>query len=1319
MNATWPPASRTISCAAAASTARQRFRDAIASKRPPATWHRDTAIAPIARSRCAASARASADWTTQRGSADSMPRTSSLPSRVRRSVSDGSSGVPSSWAPPPRQATHSSSGPKSCTNPNTTSAIVDPSETATERAKCGSPRLALTEPSIGSITTRSSSLPKSTSPRSSLIALKRAPASCSFSSSAKTTSSAASSISSVWSPPSPRVPVSFTRSAIVGRPASMSRMAALDRRHAPSQSGAAESGALSMRAYPTAVPAVLTSAQREAVEHSGGPLLVLGAAGTGKTTVLVERFSRLAESAPPDSLLALTLDPDALRGQLEDRLTVPYEELSVTTFGGLCARLLRDEALEAGIDPFATPVSAADRLAMLLERIDDLPLRHHDLRGNPSATLGAIVRRIDALKDELISAADYRAWAAAVPEDDTGAREREFAALFAAHDALLSEAGALDAGDLVLTAFRLLREKPHVRARVAARFAHVLVDELQDASFAQGLLLRLLVAAHGGISACADDDGATLRFPGAATKNVRGLPGEWPAARIVRLDVSLRAWREVATAARAVVEPIEDRFEKSLGVADGAPEGAVEFWRCASERAQAQAVAADVERLVARGAVAPEDVCVLVRSVRAEGQAVGVAFEERAVPYFLSGAAAFFQRAEIRDLLAWLRLLVDPGDAGAVVRALARPPVELRAIDLARVTQIARRRKLDMVAALSAALESPQIPPEARERILVFLKLYRSAAGALDSSRPDLYVHRLIERLGLRRQLLFAATTEVVERLRNLARFAELAAAYVRRAPQATAREFARSIAAVADAGLREEEATGAESARGVRVMTMHDAKGLEFEHVYVLGLMSARMPGPRRQNLEPIADALLKEAVPRVSRAAHAAEMRRLLYVAMTRARGRLVLAYPERTDRGAAQQPSPFAEEARVALSGEWEEREEELFGPAETLQSTFRLLRDELLTTVAQVGGRLGELRFDTDLDVSHAVVRYLELIKLSALLERTRTGELSVEEALPEINARLLQSSTSEQREIFETSALDDYLLDAERDERLRARAVAARNEPSLDPFLPKRGDGLLLSATDIETYRTCPLKYKFARVFRIPSEPTMNQRFGILVHQVLERYHGGVTSHGGRRDPLAAGGDAAAGRARRPEGETSLPELLGLLEAGWRRGGFGDSEEERQFRAKATSALVRYHDRFQEEDAEPVWFERAFQFRLGPHLLRGRVDRVDRLPDGGYELIDYKTGRPKTAAQLREDVQLSLYAVGARESWELEAASQSYYYVLDDEKVPVERSEEDRDWITETVFTVAEGIQSQGFEPTPSWSACSMCDYRIACPAAER
>ena len=136
----------------------------------------------------------------------------------------------------------------------------------------------------------------------------------------------------------------------------------------------------------------------------------------------------------------------------------------------------------------------------------------------------------------------------------------------------------------------------------------------------------------------------------------------------------------------------------------------------------------------------------------------------------------------------------------------------------------------------------------------------------------------------------------------------------------------------------------------------------------------------------------------------------------------------------------------------------------------------------------------------------------------------------------------------------------------------------------------------------------------------------------------------------------------------------------------------------------------------------MWFEKAFTFKLGPHVLRGRVDRVDQLPGGEYELIDYKTGRPKSAAQLADDVQLSLYAVGAREAWSLEASRQAYYYVLDDEKVavPVLAGEADRaEWIREVAYEVAEGILSQGFEPTPSFAACSVCDYRLVCPAAER
>jgi CRISPR/Cas system-associated exonuclease Cas4 (RecB family) len=546
----------------------------------------------------------------------------------------------------------------------------------------------------------------------------------------------------------------------------------------------------------------------------------------------------------------------------------------------------------------------------------------------------------------------------------------------------------------------------------------------------------------------------------------------------------------------------------------------------------------------------------------------------------------FLKRAEVRDVLAWMRLLVDPQDAAAVVRALARPPIELRQVDLARVIALARRRKLDLVLGLTAATESPQVPPEARERIQRFAELHRSAALELDSVAPDLFIGRLIQRLGMRGRPLLAPE-DAAEQHASLEALRLLAVDYVRVNPAASTRELARHLATVV-----------------------------------------------------------------------------------------------PER------DQAEPTPTESAVGQ-----------------LEETLRLLREEVLDSVARIGGRLGELRLDTDLDISHGVVRYLELLKLSALLQRAE-GQ-SVAEALSDINVRLLAATTPLQREIFQTSTLDDTLSGAfgdgtagAGDERALALALAPREEPSLGPFLPRKGIGLALSASDIQTYRSCPLRYKFARVLRIPTEQTVGQRFGIVVHQVLERFHS--------------------------DGGETLAQLLDLLDTCWRRAGFGASERDRELREKAGDALVRYHARLHGQDSEPVWFERAFAFRLGPHHLRGRVDRVDRLGAAGvpdeapvrYELIDYKTSRPKSAEQLNDDIQLSLYALAAREDWQLESSSQAYYYVLDDLKVPVARSDRDAEAVKDIVLEVGDGILGQAFEPTPSHAACSICDYRIVCPAAE-
>ena len=361
---------------------------------------------------------------------------------------------------------------------------------------------------------------------------------------------------------------------------------------------------------------------------------------------------------------------------------------------------------------------------------------------------------------------------------------------------------------------------------------------------------------------------------------------------------------------------------------------------------------------------------------------------------------------------------------------------------------------------------------------------------------------------------------------------------------------------------------------------------------------------------------------------------------------------------------------------------------------------MIRDEVLEASWRAGAALSEMRLDTAEDVNRAVARFLELLKLSALIQRP--GDESEREALAALNELIGRVATPEQMMELEGSALDSYIVTESQDRARRREHLAAEAEPGLEAFLPRRDGGLGLSASDIDLYRTCPLKYKFARVFAIPQEPTINQRFGILVHQVLDSYH--------REEMRDFGGEG--------ESAGGLDRLLGLFEAGWRRQGFGNTDDELQYRDRAVAALARYYERHSSGAARPVYLERAFSFKIGEHSIRGRIDRVDRHPDGALELIDYKTGAPKKAEDLRDDVQIALYRIGVREAWDMEAADGSYWYVLDDEKVTVAGEPDDLERVERTVLEVAGGIDDQDFEPKPSFENCSWCDFRLICPASE-
>ncbi len=865
---------------------------------------------------------------------------------------------------------------------------------------------------------------------------------------------------------------------------------------------------------------------------------------------------------------------------------------------------------------------------------------------------------LDELADEREHAASDEA------ERDAAGREREFAQLYARHDELVAGCGALDAGDVFTELGRVLRDRPAIGAAIAERFPHLLIDEAEDAAAGQREMLRLL--AEGAESVVAACDPEQAREGAADARPVSWLREALDGPEEALLEGPLRSAGELADASHAVVATASEDVE--LPRAPLAPDGAVRFWRCRNERAQAQAAAREIEGVLAAKDLEPERICIAVPSA-ADARTVAAALEERNVPHRLAGAAAFFLQPEVRDVIAWLRLLADPADAAAAARALIRPPTELRSVDLARVSTISRRRKLDMVSALEAALESPQIPPEARDRISDFLRLYRAAAKAMGEMRADVFVRRLIERVGFRRQRLFAAQPEAAERLVSLSQLGDIAAAWVRREPNGSNRDFVRYLAAVSEAGVPPEDELESPAPGAVRLLELGALKGLEFDRVYLLGLHAGALP-------------------------AHP-EARRRLYTAMTRAVEEVVLSWPEQ-DGGRARRPAAPYEDARTVIGAEHEVHDEELFGPAEDLHASYRMIRDEVLETAWRAGGSLGELRLDTPIDVQRAVVRYLEMLKLSALLQRPE--EEPAAEAIAAINELLGQAVSPEQREGLAGSSLDEYLLDGERDRRQRRESVAAREEPSLEAFLPRRGEGLALSATDIDLYRTCPLKYKFRRVFRIDEEPTINQRFGIVIHQVLEQFH--------KNEPAVE--DEAA----------SLDRLMGLFAGAWRRQGFGETHDELQFRERAIAALRRYHERHLASSASPVWLERGFDFRVGPHHLRGRVDRVDELGEGRYELIDYKTGDPKPESELADDLQLAVYRLAAREAWQLEPEAGSYWYVLADEKVAVKGSADDLERVERTVLQVGEGIMEQDFEPRPSPEICSWCDYRLICPASE-
>ncbi len=1078
----------------------------------------------------------------------------------------------------------------------------------------------------------------------------------------------------------------------------------------------------------------LNEEQVKAVTHLGGPLLIVAGAGSGKTRTLTRRFEWLvSQGVPADRILALTYTNDAaaeLAERIEIALGENFDDINATTFHALCLDLLKDEAAAADLNPFVSTATQPDRIAIMLGRLSELNFHRLPLRGNPAQLIGDLNAMIDRLKEDCISPDALRDYAEHALADaaDPDAREKaetmlEQSRYYAAHDQVLKDAAAIDFGGMQFELYKLLSRDEATRARIARKYDHVLVDEFQDATFVQLEILKLLTQDHRNLAAVGDDDQSIYGFRGASARSIIGFGGRFGDFTQVELELNYRSAPPIIDAARALVTQIDGdrRVQKDLTAATDKP-GGVQFWRAANEVAESQAIVAEIERLIADEGVEPREICVLAKT-RGNMSVLADRIAAHNLPYVLD-TYDFFQRSEIRVPLSWLKVLANPMLNEDAWRMLTAPPVNLDSAEYAQLTRwMSKKKQPHILEAMRSASRNKQFAPETIDKFRVFVETFDFAENLLDELRPGEFTLRLINRVAIKGTVLLQSGANAPDRLANLSKLQKLAEAFGARRPQATAREFANYITAIADSGIEEASEHAEVDPNAVRLMTAHGSKGLEFEYVFVPGMVRSRWPGARQSDKYNVPRPLLRDPMPPLPgkeseslRAEHIEETRRLAHVAMTRARGQLVLSWFEAPTRG--HKVSDFFVEAMDAVGGEEVELDEHDFETTDFIYAEMEELRKHVMGSIEKTGAQLGEMRLDAAAQTPAEFARFAELIKLSALTHRLRQNQ-PVSAALPELNGILMASMSPAQRSEFENSGLDARLIESEQRVEQLEQTIGAI-APRLSSFLPVTGNRLRLSASAIGQYQRCPKMYEYETVLRVPTREQSHLRLGILVHNVLERFH---------RD-----GETAEDV---PEAKERLTKLLNRAIA---TGGWGDNDDDRQLLDRARRMIDRYAESDFARPDGMVTTEAGFQLKLPPTELmkdtpvggkildgiqdNGKLDRIDTAPDGGKRVVDYKTGSDsKTAAQLRSgaqsEVQLAIYKLAAADSMGLEAEGLVYYFLENTTPViEAEATEEHVAEVRETINEVADKIISLDFTPKPEYMKCKFCAFNHVCPATE-
>jgi DNA helicase II / ATP-dependent DNA helicase PcrA len=615
-----------------------------------------------------------------------------------------------------------------------------------------------------------------------------------------------------------------------------------------------------------ALLAKLNPPQQEAVTHGDGPLLIFAGAGSGKTRVLTARIAYLIGTRRvwPDRLLAVTFTNKAareMRGRVESLVGEGAQKMWVGTFHSMAVKILRREAQRINLVPSFVIFDEDDTRAALKRSLDELRL---DPKRYPIAALS---QQISQAKSELKRPAD-------IPNRSYS--DEVLRRVYDSYQEVLRRSGGLDFDDLIMKLVELYSTDAEALAKWRDRFRHVLVDEYQDTNRAQYVLVNLLAQEHRNLAVVGDDDQSIYRFRGADIRNILDFRKDYPDAKVVHLEQNYRSSQAILDTAYSVIRSNPERAPKRLWT-DRAGGEKVVATQAYNEVEEAEFVADEIERLRKTESRGYSDFAVLYRT-NAQSRAFEDVLARRRIPYRLVGGIRFWERREVKDMVAYLRFCFNPQDSLSFSRIVSVPPRKIGSVTVDAINSYARDTEADILAILADPTRVPGVPKTAVTPLQGFRAQIESVRATMGVLRPSELVDHVIEVMELRRHYL-DGTPQGEARMENLNELRGLAESFDESDPSQGLEDFLEEIALVSDVDAYDE------NGEGVTLITLHMVKGLEFPVVFMVGMEEGLLPHQRALDES--------EANPGMRGAStEMAEERRLCYVGMTRAKDRLYLS-------------------------------------------------------------------------------------------------------------------------------------------------------------------------------------------------------------------------------------------------------------------------------------------------------------------------------------------------------------------------------------------------------------------------------------------